>query len=122
MNASTLTSIGVERRAIPMDLFEIRNVIAKSRLDDPMTQTISTWLQNFSESPKTPEVKKEYVSMMQKILIDPITKAPILNAVLGKPCEVTYEWKAVKVYQWLAKEPYKSRSSRWSAIPSPNTW
>jgi hypothetical protein len=102
------------RRKTWADLLEINDVITQSGLSDPLTEQISLWSKEFgialSKTRNVDALLKSYIELMQEMLRDPITLAPLDDqAVLGSD-QRTYGFMSLSLYLHSVEETYKSRS------------
>jgi hypothetical protein len=101
----------------------MREKIAESGLRDEMTQKIKDWQNRFSAALKTSadeeRVCNTYIDLLQKLLCDPITHAPLdAHAVIGNDGR-TYGQMSLAVYLYSVPEMYRNRSPLDITNPDP---
>lgn len=125
------------RRQFQGELIEIRSCIASLRhenertqtVEDEMTQVIDKWQKEFTEALRlhvdADEIGKVYIELLQELLRDPLTTAPIDEGVLGTDGH-TYGKMSLILYFASASDSYQHRSplnpnssSSFSTVPHP---
>jgi|GEM_PF-3592359 len=121
---------GSLRRQLLSEMNEIADVIEKSKFYDEMTQEISSWQQKFAAALKTScneeEIRSEFIPLLQRLLTDPITRAPLDEYAVFASDGQTYSQMSLAVYQLTFPKEYHSRSPlnvnypiRFATIPHP---
>lgn len=106
--------VGRLRRQLQGELNEIRERIENSGLHDEMTGQISQWQERFSATFQGNAderwVSENFTRLLQELLIDPVTGAPLDGySVLGNDGH-TYGRLSLAVYQLSVPEQFRERS------------
>lgn len=102
------------RLAMNAEIAGIRHLLDQHQnLQDPMSQDIRSWFENFSTFLRTNEdvesVKTQYIQLLQQLLVDPIAQAPLdEEAVLGSDLN-TYGNRSLRVYLSSVPESIRHR-------------
>jgi hypothetical protein len=119
---SPFLHMGILRRQLLAELTEIREAIASFPSQDEMTRCITEWQELFStelqRSANESAVCDTYIALLQRLLRDPITYAPLdLYAVLGSDGH-TYGQLSLAVYALSVPEAYRQRSPMHAQDPA----
>jgi len=113
---------GALRRRLHVELIQLQEEIARSGLRDEMTRHIAKWQEDFREALNVADVEavyKEYIQLLQELLFDPITFAPLdLNALLGSDGH-TYGQMGLAVFALAVPKKYRDRSPLDAGNPAP---
>jgi hypothetical protein len=115
----------VLRRRLMAELNEVREQIARSGLHDEMTQQIADWQGRFEatlrRSADEEGIFRAYVALLQELLCDPVTDAPLdAYAVLGNDGH-TYGQMSLAVYRISTPVEFQNRSPLDAGNPRPFT-
>ncbi len=102
------------RRQLICELYTLREAISSSGFSDDMTRQLDEWHTNFSNALRSysdeRQVLSAYIGLLQNILRDPVTLAPLdKQAVLGSD-GYTYGSLSLAVYKLGTSEEYRKRS------------
>jgi len=122
---SAVHDTGIRRRLVH-ELSELDRVIKRLNFTDEKTGQIKNWHSSFSNALRSyrneNEVLAEYIRLLQEILIDPMTQAPLdKRSVLGNTAndKNTYSWLTLTVYWEATSEVYRRRSPLDPENPTP---
>ncbi len=114
------------QRTLRKDVAEIGELLAKSQLDDKLTETIRTWYQNFEKALNLKNIDlgpvfDKYVDLLEEILIIPELKIPLdEDTVLGND-KKAYGYKYICLFLANETNPFKGRSPLNPEDPTPFT-
>ncbi len=114
-----------ESRKLVSDLLQIQSLLQASNLHDETTEQLRNWQKRFSLALKLnldkPRIEAEFTLLLQEILTDSVSGAPLdEEAYLGSDGR-TYGSMALSLYQHSAPEEYKRRSPLDLQNPAPFT-
>ncbi len=110
------------RDRLETELEEVKNVISWSGLNDKMTHLIGLWQQDFSAAlnkyRNEEGVRDYFISILQEMLCDPVTFAPLNAPQLGSDGG-TYDELSLKIYKLRMPARFHNRSPRNPQDPTP---
>ena len=124
INTSNEVFDTVLRRRLRAEIAEIRNQINRFNSTDPLSNLISRWAQDFSESLNVRNVNeqavlREYIRLLQEILVDSLTNTPLDDEALLGSDGRTYGYKHLCLHIIDVGEEYRSRSPIYPLDPAP---
>lgn len=102
------------RRGLITDLQRIEEMLPNTKTEDPLTEELTLWLREFREALNTnldvTLICDRFVDLVQRILIDSLTQAPLDSEVLLGSDGYCYGMKTLCVFENSLPETYRFRS------------
>lgn len=120
-----IAETGIRRRLIH-ELSDLDRVIKRFNFTDEKSLQLKQWHANFSAAlcryQNENEVLVHYIALLQEILVDPMTQAPLDKRSVRGNDGNTYSWLTLTVYWHSTSEMYRQRSPLSPEDPTPFTF